>query len=633
MRRALSLLVGWCLLAGVAGAEPVTTIRNNGSSATRVDLVVLGDGYTAADIRSGKYASDVESAVNGFFASPPYDEYRKYFNVHRIDVTSNESGADHDTPSVIRRDTALDAAYDCAGIQRLVCVNTTKVTAILTNSIPAPNARDIILVLVNDTVYGGSGGSVAVASTNAASIELVLHETGHSFGLLADEYGGPPPPSCDGTVEPAAANATKQTARNLIKWSAWIDAGTAIPTVSTTNGIAGLFEGAAYCDVGLFRPVYSSKMRALNQPFYQINSEQLVKRIYNYASPIDSVSPASTKLTLPRGTPQLFTVTTPSPVSRALTVTWKLDGKLVSSEMSFALGSSVAPGVHVVELRVSDGTNLVRQDTNGVLAATRTWTVTVDRDARSDFNADGNADILFQNNKGQLYIWYLNGTGGLASGGSFYDGALAPWRIVGTADLNNDGKTDILFQNTAGQLYVWYMNGTGGIASGRSFYDGALGDWKVVGIADLNKDGNADILFQNAAGQLYVWYMNGAGSISSGTYLYTGGLSPWKVVGLADLNNDGNVDVLFQYPSGEIYVWYMNGAGAITKGEYLYTSALGDFKVVSTADLNNDGNADILFQNNAGQLYVWYMNGAGAISSGSYFNGGQALGDWRAFAK
>src|SRR5262245_60995287 len=76
-------------------AEPVTVIRDNGSSANRVDLLILGDGYAQADIDSGKYANDVETFVTAMFAQEPYLEYRNFYNVRRIDVVSAESGADH----------------------------------------------------------------------------------------------------------------------------------------------------------------------------------------------------------------------------------------------------------------------------------------------------------------------------------------------------------------------------------------------------------------------------------------------------------------------------------------------------------------------------------------------------------
>ena len=127
-----------CLLLAAAQAEPVTAVRLNGSS-NRVDIVVLGDGYTSAEIASGKYANDVETFVQRIFAQEPYLEYQEFFNVRRVDVTSAESGSDH--PELgIARTTALDSTYNCSGIQRLICVNVTKVNDVLSRSALSPTS-------------------------------------------------------------------------------------------------------------------------------------------------------------------------------------------------------------------------------------------------------------------------------------------------------------------------------------------------------------------------------------------------------------------------------------------------------------------------------------------------------------
>src|SRR5689334_6002111 len=84
-----SLLIGAAAVCPPAFGEPVTTIRNNGDPANRVNMVILGDGYTSAEL--GKYAADAENAVTGFFAQEPFKEYQRYFNVFRVDVVSAES--------------------------------------------------------------------------------------------------------------------------------------------------------------------------------------------------------------------------------------------------------------------------------------------------------------------------------------------------------------------------------------------------------------------------------------------------------------------------------------------------------------------------------------------------------------
>jgi len=364
-----------CVSSGAWG-EPVTTIRDNGDSANRMDLVILGDGYTASQL--GKYATDVETFVQSLFAQEPFKEYQRYFNVHRVDVTSNESGPDHPEryPPVFR-DTALDATYNCAGIQRLICVNISKVNTQVSRSLPA-DSRDSILVIVNDTEYGGSGGAIAVASLDPAVVEIILHELGHSIGLLADEYGGPPPPSCNSSIEPPEVNVTKETVRERIKWNIWMSPSTPIPTTSTEAGVPGLYEGAKYCTNGLYRPTYNSKMRNLYLPFEQINEEQLVKRIYNWVSPLDSYFPVAGNLTLPRGQSQAFQVTVPRPLTHSLEETWYVDGGYKGIGFQFTLDSTnLNLGPHTVEVFIDDPTSKVRNDLALVLTETQTWLVQV----------------------------------------------------------------------------------------------------------------------------------------------------------------------------------------------------------------------------------------------------------------
>ena len=103
------------------------TLVDNGPSSNRVDIVFLGDGYTAADIAAGTYRNHVESMVTHLFADnqDPYPRYRNFFNVHMVEVVSPQSGIDN--PALgISRNTALDATYGCGNIQRLICISSAK---------------------------------------------------------------------------------------------------------------------------------------------------------------------------------------------------------------------------------------------------------------------------------------------------------------------------------------------------------------------------------------------------------------------------------------------------------------------------------------------------------------------------
>jgi hypothetical protein len=367
-------LVVCCLwLAGVATAEPVATIRNSGPTANRVDLVILGDGFTADQVASGAYAAQIEVQVQRLFAQEPYLEYAAYFNVHRVDVTSAQAGADHPERGVLVN-TALNATYNCGNIQRLICVSTANVNAVLARTTLPADARDLVLVVVNDGEYGGSGGAVAVASLHAQATELVLHENGHTFAQLADEYNYSPP-ACV-TTEPSNVNATRETRREFIKWRHWVAPSTPVPTPGAPYGVPGLYDGAVYCATGAYRPTYDSKMRSLGRPFEPINTEQHIRRIYNFVSPLDGVTPPGSAVTVILGVPNLFAVGVPAPRTHALTVRWFVDGILTLIGPRFS-SDALPLGTHRVEASVQDATGLVRSDPTGLLSETRGWDVTV----------------------------------------------------------------------------------------------------------------------------------------------------------------------------------------------------------------------------------------------------------------
>ncbi|HEY0658989.1 MAG TPA: M64 family metallopeptidase, partial [Pyrinomonadaceae bacterium] len=425
--------------AAIATAEPFTTITNNGSPQNRVDIAILGDGYTAAQMT--KYQNDVQQFLNGVFQQEPYREYQRFYNVHRIDVTSNQSGADHPdrTPQVFV-DTALDAAYNCASIQRLICANNTKVNQVIARTLPSNAFYDVILILVNDPEYGGSGGSIAVASNHTAAVELILHEVGHSFGLLADEYAGGGP-SCNHSVEPSQPNATKQTERALIKWGSWIEPTTLLPTLTTAAALPGLYVGARYCDTELFRPTFNSKMNNLGPPFEQINIEQHIKRFYNFVSPIDASNPIASNIDLTGSQSQIFSVSTPQPLTHNLTVNWMVNGQSVAGGLSLNLsGATLNAGANTVQAVVSDTTSSVRNDQAQVLKAVRFWNVLVTRTNRApyDFDGDGRTDLsIFRPSLGEW--WYLRSSNG--GNGAFAFGSSSD--KPAPADYTGDGKTDI----------------------------------------------------------------------------------------------------------------------------------------------------------------------------------------------
>jgi hypothetical protein len=376
MRRALviTLLLAATLTTlptAEAQAEIVTRLVNNGPSANRVDIAVVGDGYGVLDLL--KYRTDVSRLVTGLFSQEPFREYQRYFNVTRIDVLSLQSGADHPErvpPRIV--DTAFDSTYNCGNITRLICANTSKVEAKL-NEVLQPDEHDLAIVLVNDAAYGGSGGNPIVVSAHEDLVELVLHEFGHSFGLLADEYGGSP--TCSST-EPVYPNVTKVDVQEDAKWSHWL-------------GVTGLHEGANHCDVGVYRSTPDSKMRVLGRPFEAVNTEQLVRRTYAYVSPIDSAAPAEEAIPFVPGGVVPLSVSTLSPSTHALDVEWFIDDASVGTGSIYSLDlERLTAGHHEITASVSDRTPWVRQDTDGLLSEYVTWTVDVPAHTRTYRSTD-----------------------------------------------------------------------------------------------------------------------------------------------------------------------------------------------------------------------------------------------------
>ncbi len=523
----------------IASAESYETIISNGAAQNRVDIAVLGDGYTAA--QAEKYRADVQQLIQAVFQQEPYREYQRYYNVHRINVISNQAGADHSerNPQFFV-DTALDAAYNCQNIPRLICVNRTKVNEIIARTLPTNAYYDVVLILVNDSEYGGSGGAVAVASTHSSAVELILHEVGHSFARLADEYTSEGY-SCNPNIEPLEANATRETSRGLIKWNHWINAATPIPTTTTLPNLPGLFIGSKYCPTGLYRPTYNSKMNTLGARFEQINTEEHVKRVYNLVSPIDSSSPAEPSITLTTSQSQTFSIVTPQPLTHSLNISWLIDGQPAANGASFSLdGSTLTPGTHTLQVIASDPTSFVRKDPAGVLTAARTWNLNVEgtapRRVLFDYDGDGRADVsVFRPSNG---VWYLlnSQTGFSAAQFGSSDDKLVP------ADYDGDGKTDIAVFRSGN----WFLQRSNtGFAS---IQFGSLDDVPTPG--DFDGDGRAELaVFRPSNGTWYVLNLanNNFNAVQFGTS------TDYPVA--ADFDGDGKNDYAVYRPANG--TWYL----------------------------------------------------------------------------
>lgn len=267
----------------VIGATQIfgTAARNGG-----FNIVLMGDGFTRA--QQNDFNTACTDFVNALLAEPPFDELSVAVNVFRVNVTSTDSGADDPALAGGTGTTAstyFDSMYGSNNIRwRLVC---NSITALQVASAEVPEFS-VALVVVNSTIYGGSGGSVATYSLASGATEIAIHEMGHTAFGLADEYayyaGGAETGRDHHPVsEPPEPNVTINIDRDTLKWRWAVESATAIPTMSNPNcaqvdsrpspaptGTVGLFEGAHYYHCGAYRPEYGCKMRSLGVRFCRV---------------------------------------------------------------------------------------------------------------------------------------------------------------------------------------------------------------------------------------------------------------------------------------------------------------------------------------------------------------------------
>jgi len=374
------LLLGQLLWGMPAQAAALVAVEEHGSRAQHINLVYLSEGYTVADM--SKFADDVAASVAFLFTKEPWQSYRSYCNIYRIEVASNESGCDNGATSGpgVMRDTYFNTGFTDPSVPQYLAADYTGLTrayALLSALLPE---YDIPVLLVNDAKYGGTGGQITVVSTHPLCSAVVEHELGHSVALLQDEYAENYP-----QYTPfEAPNVTAQTNPDLLKWNYWIDYGTPLPTPPTADydATVGLFQGAMYRATGWYRPHNNSLMRNLNRPCGQVNSEQFVLRFYSWVSPLDGWSPAATATRSVTTLQQLsFSITPKVPDSGvALLTSWAIDGygQYDASGNTFATYSdTLGNGPHTVSATVMDPTPLVRQDPKNVLQQSVTWKLSI----------------------------------------------------------------------------------------------------------------------------------------------------------------------------------------------------------------------------------------------------------------
>ena len=308
-------------------AKHVVAIHESGDPATKVDVLLLGDGYTAEE--QDTFIAKARELTERLFATGPFNKRKHDFNVWAIAPPARESGVSRPSTGTFR-DSPIGATYDAFRSERYVLTSDNKAMRRVASSTP----YDFIEILTNTEVYGG-GGIYGLFSTAAANNDwaayLFIHEFGHHFAGLADEYytSSVAYELPEVTQEPYEPNITALLDPNNLKWKHLATPNTPLPTPwpkaefeehsiayqekrrqmraadvpeaemsalfesnqvfveslfeeSGQSGLIGAFEGGGYMAEGLYRSSQNCIMFTRTTDFCAVCSEAIEKVIDEY---------------------------------------------------------------------------------------------------------------------------------------------------------------------------------------------------------------------------------------------------------------------------------------------------------------------------------------------------------------
>lgn len=201
----------------------------NGDPQKKVDIAIIGEGYTESEL--GKFRADLEKFSQILFTQEPYQSNKEKFNIYGVYKPSEESGTDEPLADIFKN-TVLSSTFNSLGSERYLLTEDNKTLRDLAAHVP----YDALFIMVNHKKYGGGGiynWCCTFTTDNQWHRYLFLHEFGHSFAGLADEYYTSDVAYEDfykPTVEPVEPNITALLDTTNLKWSKWLTKGIELPT-------------------------------------------------------------------------------------------------------------------------------------------------------------------------------------------------------------------------------------------------------------------------------------------------------------------------------------------------------------------------------------------------------------------
>ncbi|MDD4847193.1 MAG: M64 family metallopeptidase [Bacteroidales bacterium] len=265
---------------------PVYEVESNGNPNEKVDIVIIPDGYTESEMN--QFMKDCDFFRDEFFKYEPYSSYRDRFNIHAVMAPSKESGADLPGEN-IWKNTLIDCSFWTFDSERYLMTTDNKTMRDVAANAPC----DQIYILVNHQKYGGGGifnHYCTGINHNESAGKIIVHEFGHGFAGLGDEYVGNAEYNdfYNLKLEPADPNVTTLVDFES-KWKDLVDPQTPIPTPATPQykNQIGVFEGAGYMKEGIYRPKQDCLMNHFRcEEFCPVCQRAIIKMIDFYTVPV-----------------------------------------------------------------------------------------------------------------------------------------------------------------------------------------------------------------------------------------------------------------------------------------------------------------------------------------------------------
>lgn len=331
----------------------VDTLYKTGPQDNRINVVILGDGFTEAEMP--KFAAEAKKFADFFRSYEPYDRYRDYFNFFAIRTPSKESGITN--PGIATDaypDQPIETKETFFGVsfgklyQRLLYVTKREIYLdLLATHFPA---YDLVIILANTRYFGGAGGTgTAIFSLQENSNNVGVHEVGHALADLADEYWQEP----YGLYSREGPNITMDSSETTVRWKNWLN----FPLI-------GLYKHGSQGEAARwYKPASGTcLMEYMDKSYCAVCREAVVESILGLVNQVERVEPDTASL-INVDKQVVFKLGLIKPNPNSLEVEWRLNGKRISADPDeLILKPDQVPDGSTLTATVFDSTAMSRRN-------------------------------------------------------------------------------------------------------------------------------------------------------------------------------------------------------------------------------------------------------------------------------